>query len=175
MRRINLFPDPNLSDTLKPYTPDNTKMEYAVVDGMRWIRATTVTPGDNYTQYSLTGDLIPPVGEYHAHARAFAQHADANFRIYVRKGDSYLNLVEVRIPDGQTVDVDSDFTIPDGCEELILRIAPAASAGAIGMMSQILIESKTTYDFAIGGGFQASSPGTRCRSTNGIRRAGDVR
>ena len=152
MRRINRFPDPNLSDTLKPYTPDNTKMEYVVVDGMRWIRATTVTPGDNFTQYALTGDLIQHVGEYHVHVRAFAQHADAAFRLYVKKDGLHSNPVEVLIPDGQTVDVDSDFTIPDGCEELILRIAPAASAGAIGMMGQILIESKTTYDFAIGGG-----------------------
>ena len=36
-------------------------------------------------------------------------------------------------------------------------------------------ERADTYDTAVGGGFRASSPGTRCHSHRSVRRAGDVR
>lgn len=32
-----------------------------------------------------------------------------------------------------------------------------------------------TYDKAVGGGFRASSPATRCHAHRSVRRAGDVR
>lgn len=42
-------------------------------------------------------------------------------------------------------------------------------------VSNVLIERADTYDPAVGGGFRASSRGTRCRSHRSVRRAGDVR
>lgn len=38
-----------------------------------------------------------------------------------------------------------------------------------------ILELADTYDKAVGGGFRASSPGTRCRAHRSVRRAGDVR
>lgn len=42
-------------------------------------------------------------------------------------------------------------------------------------VSNVLIERADTYDPAVGGGFRASSRGTRCRSHRSVRRAGDAR
>lgn len=42
-------------------------------------------------------------------------------------------------------------------------------------VSNVLIERADTYDHAVGGGFRASSRGTRCLSHRSVRRAGDVR
>ena len=42
-------------------------------------------------------------------------------------------------------------------------------------VSNVLIERADTYDNAVGGGFRASSPGTRCHAIKATRRAGDVR
>lgn len=41
--------------------------------------------------------------------------------------------------------------------------------------TDFLVERADTYDTAVGGGFRASSPGTRCHAIKTVRRAGDVR
>lgn len=41
--------------------------------------------------------------------------------------------------------------------------------------TDFLVERADTYDTAVGGGFRASSPGTRCHAIKATRRAGDVR
>ncbi|KFI90614.1 hypothetical protein BRUM_0382 [Bifidobacterium ruminantium] len=41
--------------------------------------------------------------------------------------------------------------------------------------TDFLVERADTYDTAVGGGFRASSPATRCRAHRSVRRAGDVR
>lgn len=56
------------------------------------------------------------------------------------------------IADGTTVDVDGTITVPDGCDEVIIRITAGNVVGAIGMMTDILIESADTYAIAAGGG-----------------------
>lgn len=92
------------------------------------------------------------------HCRAFAQHANAYVRVYTHAGDNYEMPLENEITDGATVDVDATITVPDGCDEVIVRIQTGNVVGAIGMMSDILIERADTYDTAVGGGFRASSP-----------------
>lgn len=42
-------------------------------------------------------------------------------------------------------------------------------------VSNVLIERADTYDTAVGGGFRASSRGTRCRSADAAHRDGDAR
>lgn len=42
-------------------------------------------------------------------------------------------------------------------------------------ISELSVEAADTYDAALGGGFRASSPETRCHAIKAIRRAGDVR
>lgn len=173
--RINWFPDPNITQTVEPYAPSTVKVDFPVVARRNWLRATVLTVGDTYAQYSLQGDCLPPAGTYHVHCCAFAKHANAFTRVYMKVGGKYTVPLQKEIADGTTVDVDGTITIPDGCEELIVRIAAGNVVGAIGMMSDILIERADTYDAAVGGGFRASSPGTRCRAHRSVRRAGDVR
>lgn len=173
--RINWFPDPNITQTVKPYALSTVKVDFPVVARRNWLRATVLTVGDGYAQYSLQGDRIPPAGTYHVHCCAFAKHANAFARVYMKVGGKYTVPLQKEIADGTTVDVDGTITVPDGCEELIVRITAGNVVGAIGMMSDILIERADTYDAAVGGGFRASSPGTRCRAHRSVRRAGDVR
>ena len=85
------------------------------------------------------------------HCCAFAKHANAFTRVYMKVGGKYTVPLQKEIADGTTVDVDGTITIPDGCEELIVRIAAGNVVGAIGMMSDILIERADTYDAAVGG------------------------
>ena len=175
MQRINWFPDPNITNTFKPYAPSNVKVDFPVVHRRNWLRATVLTVGDAYAQYSLLGDYIPPAGTYHVHSSAYAKHANAFVRVYTRVDGNYTMPLENKITDGTTVNVDGTITVPDGCEEIIIRIAAGKVVGAIGMMSDILIERADTYDTAVGGGFRASSPGTPCHFSRSDYRAGGVR
>ena len=173
--RINWFPDPNITQTFGAYAPSIMKVDFPVVARRNWLRATVLTVGDGYAQYSLQGDRLPPAGTYHVHCCAFAKHANAFARVYTKVGGKYTGLLHKDIADGTTVDVDGTITVPDGCEEIIIRITAGNVVGAIGMMSDILIERADTYGTAVGGGFRASSPGIRCHAIKATRRAGDVR
>lgn len=152
MQRINWFPDPNITKTFGAYAPGIGKTDFPFVDGRNWVRVAALTVGDVYVQYSLAGDRLPPAGTYHVHCRAFAQHANAYFRVYTNVGGKYTVSLQKEIADGTTVDVDGTVTVPDGCKELIIRTTAGKVIGAIGMMTDILIERADTYDTAVGGG-----------------------
>ena len=176
MQRINWFHDPNITDTMKPIPGNNrAKIDYTTADNRKWMRVTSVATGDNYGQYIMVGDAIPPAGTYHVHARIYAQNAAASFIVYSNVNSSWKQLLNKPVADGQTLNVDSEITIPEGCSSLLVRMQLGKEVGLIGMMSEILIESADTYDKAVGGGFRASSRGTRCHAIKAIRRAGDVR
>lgn len=151
MQRINWFPDPNTTGTA-PIGVANTKVDYPIVNGRKWLRATSTGTGDAHAEYALSGSQLPPAGSYHVHANAYAQKAGALFIVFVRVNGSYQQPLNVPVGDGQTVTVDRTITIPAGCSQLIVRIGPnEQTVGAIGMMSDILIEHADTYD-AVGGG-----------------------
>lgn len=155
MRRRNNFPSPNITQAFGTYAPRSVKVDFPVVNGRNWVRATVLTVGDTYVHYSLQGDRLPPAGTYHVHCRAFARYANAISRVYTHVGDKYLVQLQKEIADGATVDVDGTITVPDGCDEVIIRITAGNVVGAIGMMTDILIESADTYAIAAGGGFPA--------------------
>lgn len=152
MQRINWFPDPNITGTVKPIVNNKVRVDYPVVNNRNWLRATSTTTGDNYAQYILTGPQLPPAGSYHVHATAYAQNDEARFMVFVMVGDSYQQQINMPVGDRQTVTVDKTITIPAGCSQLIVRLGPNnQTVGAIGMMSDILIERADTYDTAVGG------------------------
>lgn len=152
--RINWFPDPNITGTVKPIANNKMKVEYpVVVNNRNWLRATSTATGGNYAQYLLVGSQIPPAGSYHVHANAYAQRAQASFQIFYRVNGSYQQPFSAAVGDGQTVVVDRTITIPAGCDQILVRIQlDATTVGAIGMMSDILIERADTYATAVGGG-----------------------
>lgn len=150
MQRINWPPDPNTTGTA-PIGVANAKVDYLIVNGRKWLRATSTGKGDVHAEYALSGSQLPPAGSYHVHANAYAQKAGALFIVFVRVNGSYQQPLNVPVGDGQTVTVDRTITIPAGCSQLIVRIGPNnQTVGAIGMMSDILIEHADTYD-AVGG------------------------
>lgn len=176
MQRINWFPDPNITGTMQVFAPGHVKVDYPVVNHRNWLRATSTTTGDNYAQYTLSGAQIPHAGSYHMHANVYAQKGEATFVGFVRVGGSYRSAFSAPVGDGQTVVVDRTFTIPSGCDQMVVRIGlNSETVGMIGMMSDILIERADTYDTAVGGGFRASSRETRCHFSRSDYRAGDVR
>lgn len=177
MQRINWFPDPNITGTVKPDGNNKMKVECpVVVNNRNWIRATSTAAGDNYVQYLLIGSQIPPAGSYHVHALVYAQRAQASFQVFYRINDSYKQSFNAAVGKDQTVTVDETIILPAGCDWILVRMQlDATTVGAIGMMSDILIERADTYATAVGGGFRASSRATRCRAHRSVRRAGDVR
>ena len=175
MQRINWFPDPLITGKLFAEINNGAAKAVVVADNKNWLRVTSTATGDNFGQFSLFGGLIPPAGTYHVHARVYAQKAAANFIVYSSVNSSWKQLLNKPVADGQTLTVDSEITIPEGCQHLLVRMQLGREVGLVGMMSEILIESADTYDKAVGGGFQASSPGTRCHAIKAVRRAGDVR
>ena len=174
--RINWFPDPNITGTA-PIGVANVKVDYPLVNGRKWMRAIRTGTGVVHAEYALSDSQLPPAGSYHVHTNVYAQKAEARFIVFVRVNGSYQQPLNVPVGDGQTVVVDRTITIPAGCSQLIFRIAPnSQTVGAIGMMSEILIERADTYDTAVGGGgFRASSRATRCRAHRSVRRAGGAR
>lgn len=151
--RINWFPDPNITGTVNPVAGNHPKIDYPVVNNRNWLSATSTATGDNYAQYILHGSHIPPAGTYHVHAIAYAQRATAYFQIYVRVAGAYSMVLNVPVGNGMTITIDQDITIPSNTDQLLIRIAlDQKTVGAIGMMSDILIERADTYGTAVGGG-----------------------
>lgn len=75
-------------------------------------------------------------------------------------------------------------TVSQDANNLLLRFNSTDSGrirvefypnGSAANIANPILELADTYDKAVGGGFQASSPGTRCHAIKAIRRAGDVR
>lgn len=153
MQRINWFPDPLITGTMKIETGNNAKIDYLVVNHRNWVRATSVAAGDNYGQYTLLESRLPPAGTYHVHALTYAQKATADFRIYARVDGTYRMLLDVPVGDDMTITIDQNITIPSNTDQLLVRIAVGQkTVGAKGMMSDILIERADTYGTAVGGG-----------------------
>lgn len=173
--RINLFPDPNMANTIFKCTPVKCTVDFPTVSGFRWLRATTSGSGDIYAQYQLTGVNLPPAGVYHIHAVCYAQGSGALFRVYAGVGAGFTILYETGIADNQTKTIDADITIPANTTQLLIRVVPPSTVGKFILIRDILLESKSTYDTAVGGGgFRASSRATRCHFSRRDYRAGDV-
>ena len=151
MQRINWFPDPLITGKLFAEINNGAAKAVVVADNKHWLRVTSTATGDNFGQFSLVGGLIPPDGTYHVHARVYAQKAAANFIVYSSVNSSWKQLLNKPVADGQTLTVDSEITIPEGCQHLLVRMQLGREVGLIGMMSEILIESADTYDKAVGG------------------------
>lgn len=152
MQRINWFPDPNITGTVKPFANNKVRVDYQVVNNRNWLRATSTAAGDNYAQYVLSGPQLPPAGSYHVHALAYARTANTSFQVFYRVGGSYKQPLAMPVGNGQTVIVDRTITLPAGCDQMLVRIQlDAKTVGAIGMMSEILIERADTYDTTVGG------------------------
>ena len=152
MQRINWFPDPLITGTMKIETGNNAKIDYLVANNRNWLRATSVAAGNNYGQYTLLESRLPPAGTYHVHALTYAQKATADFRIYARVDGTYRMLLDVPVGDDMTITIDQNITIPSNTDQLLVRIAvDQKTVGAKGMMSDILIERADTYDTAVGG------------------------
>lgn len=175
MQRINWFPDPNMANTIFKCVPVRCTVDFPTVSGFRWLRATTSGSGDIYAQYQLTGANLPQAGVYHIHSVCHTQGSGALFRVYSGVSDRFTILYETGIADNETKRIDADITIPAGTTQLLIRVVPPSTVGKFILIRNILLESKSTYDTAIGGGFRASSRGTRCRSHRSVRRAGDAR
>ncbi len=173
--RINLFPDPNMANTIFKCMPVRCTADFPTVSGFRWLRATTSGSGDIYAQYLLAGANLPKAGVYHIHAICYAQGSGALFRVYAGVGNGFTLLNETGIADNQTKIIDADITIPANTTQLLIRVMPPSTVNKYILIRDILLESKSTYDTAVGGGFRASSPGIRCRVSRRDYRAGDVR
>lgn len=152
MQRINLFPDPNMANTIFKCIPSRCTVDFPTVSGFRWLRATTSGSGDIYAQYQLTGANLPQAGVYHIHAACYARGSAAFFRVYAGDGNRYTILNETSIADDQTKMIDADITIPANTTQLLIRVVPPSTVGKFILIRDILIESKSTYDTAIGGG-----------------------
>lgn len=152
MQRINLFPDPNMANTIFKCIPRQCTVDFPTVSGFRWLRATTSGSGDIYVQYQLTGANLPQAGVYHIHAVCYARDSGAFFRVYAGVGNSFTLLHETSIADDQTRWIDADITIPANTTQLLIRVVPPSTVGKFILIRNILLESKSTYDTAIGGG-----------------------
>ena len=152
MQRINLFPDPNMANTIFKCIPSRCTVDFPTVSGFRWLRATTSGSGDIYAQYVLAGANLPPSGVYHIHAICYAQGSGALFRVYANVGNGYSMLHETVIADDQTKTIDADITIPANTTQLLIRVVPPSTVGKFILIRDILLESKSTYDTAVGGG-----------------------
>lgn len=153
MQRINWFPDPNITGTLATVDAgNNAKIEYPTANNRKWLRATSTATGDNFGQYTLLESQLPPAGTYHVHALVYAQKATADFRVYAKADGTYRMLLDVPVGDDMTITINQNITIPSNTNQLLVRIAlDQKTVGAIGMMSDILIERADTYDAAVGG------------------------
>lgn len=175
MQRINLFPDPNMANTIFQCIPRRCTVDFPTVSGFRWLRATTSGSGGIYAQYVLRGINLPQAGVYHIRSICYTQGSGAFFRVYAGVGNGFTLLHETGIADDQTKTIDADITIPANTTQLLIRVVPPSTVGKFILIRNILLESKSTYPTAVGGGFRSSSPATPCHAIKTVRRAGDAR
>ena len=88
---------------------------------------------------------------YHIHSVCYARGSAALFRVYAGVGNSFTLLHETSIADDQTKMIDADITIPANTTQLLIRVVPPSTVGKFILIRDILLESKSTYDTAIGG------------------------
>lgn len=150
--RINWFPDPNMANTIFKCVPIRCTVDFPTVSGFRWLRATTSASGDAYAQYELAGVNLPPAGVYHIRAVCYTQGSGALFRIYAGVGNKFTILHATGIADNETKTIDADITIPANATQLLIRVVPPSTVGKFILIRDILLESKSTYDTAVGGG-----------------------
>ena len=151
MQRINWFPDPNMANTIFRCVPVRCTVDFPTVSGFRWLRAMTSASGDIYAQYELRGANLPQAGLYHIHAVCYARGSGALFRVYTGVGNSFTLPYETGIADDQTKTIDVDITIPANTTRLLIRAVPPSTVGKFILIRDILLESKSTYDTAVGG------------------------
>ena len=149
MQRINLFPDPNMANTIFQCIPSLCTVDFPTVSGFRWLRATTSASGDIYAQYVLAGANLPPAGAYHIHAVCYARGSGALFRVYANVGNRYSILYETGIADDQTKTIDADITIPANATQLLIRVVPPSTVGKFILIRDILLESKSTWQILV--------------------------
>ena len=145
MQRINLFPDPNMANTIFKCIIVQCTVDFPTVSGFRWLRATTSGSGDIYAQYQLTGANLPQAGVYHIHAACYTRDSGAFFRVYAGVGNSFTLLHETSIADNQTRWIDADITIPANTTQLLIRVIPPSTVGKFILIRDILLESKSTW------------------------------
>lgn len=150
--RINWFPDPNLANTIFKCRVVKCTVDFPTVSGFRWLRATASDGGDVYAQYELMGVNLPPVGTYRIHTVCYAQGSNALFCVYAGGGNKFTMLHETGVAHNQTKLIDADITIPAGATQLLIRVVPPSTVGNFILIRDILLESKSTYDTAVGGG-----------------------
>ena len=149
MQRINLFPDPNMANTIFKCIPSRCTVDFPTVSGSRWLRATTSGSGDIYAQYQLTGANLPQAGVYHIHAVCYARGSGALFRVHAGVGNSFTLLHETSIADDQTKTIDADITIPANTTQLLIRVVPPSTVGKFILIRDILLESKSTWQILV--------------------------
>ena len=149
MQRINLFPDPNMANTIFKCITARCTVDFPTVSGFRWLRATTSDSGDIYAQYKLTGANLPQAGVYHIHAACYARGSAACFRVYAGDGNRYTILCETGIADDQTRWIDADITIPANTTQLLIRVIPPSTVGKFILIRDILLESKSTWQILV--------------------------
>ena len=152
MQRINLWPNPKFDPT-----------------GFH-----VVKKGGDISKYMTDGTLANTRGDYIDLPFACEVGVEyvCTFRIVsndtTNKNIGIYSGAMCKYPSAQTV---GKYTI---------RFTPTANDTRLGIpsgmaISELSVEAADTYDKAVGGGFRASSPGTRCHAHRSVHRAGDVR
>lgn len=152
MQRINLWPNPKFDPT-----------------GFH-----VVKKGGDISKYMPGGTLANTRGEYID--LPFACEVGVEYVCTFRIVSNDTTNKSIGIFSGSTSEYPSAQTVG----KHTIRFTPIANdtrlAVPSGMaISELSVEAADTYDAALGGGFRASSPETRCHAIKAIRRAGDVR
>lgn len=153
MQRINLWPNPKFDPT-----------------GFH-----VVKKGGDISKYMTGGTLANTRGEYID--LPFACEVGVEYVCTFRIVSNDTTNKSIGIFFGGTVEYPSAQTVG----KYTIRFTPTANDTRLAIpsgmaISELSVEAADTYDAALGGGgFRASSPGTRCRAHRSVRRAGDVR
>lgn len=166
MQRINFFPNPNFD--AGPFT---NVYHWGGVNGAIRDNALHVTGASGGSGVGITVPLNVPL-VFSARVDASDDNVAGISIWQANDNDSSKNqlLFSQKIKQ-RTSNVLARFTLTD--YKLRVELNPNGIRDVA--LSQILIERADTYDAAMGGGFRASSPGTRCHFSRHDYRAGDVR
>lgn len=152
MQRINLWPNPKFDPT-----------------GFH-----VVQKGGDISKYMTDGTLANTRGDYID--LPFACEVGVEYVCTFRIVSNDTTNKAIGIYSGSTSKYPSAQTVG----KYTIRFTPIANDTRLAIpsgmaISELSVEAADTYDRAVGGGFRASSRGTRCRAHRSVRRAGGAR
>ena len=146
VHRTNLIPDPRFQHVDSMVAKDVTARAFDHENGHRYARASYDGVGTE-PYLNIANDINTIPGSYRLFYNVFAQGGDGKLNVYTReanKPNNYVLAYSMPVSNGQTIRQASNQLTLNALT--IVRIVPPKTEGGLIMITEVNLESASTYD-----------------------------